>query len=1054
MKLRKNACIAYSNVQKLLVILWLVLFISPIYGQSQKLTGTVKSETDGEALIGVNIKIKETSVGVITDFNGSYSLEVKKGQTLIFSYIGFQTQEIKFSGQQLLNIVLKEDYETLDEVVVVGYGTMKRSDLTGSVVSVSSKEIKKTVSTSLDQALQGRAAGVQVTQNSGAPGGGISVSIRGTNSLNGNEPLYVIDGVPISGQTDGNSNALSAINPSDIVSMEVLKDASATAIYGSRASNGVIMITTKRGEAGKTRLSYEGYYALQNVPKQLDVMNLREFAIYRNKRAEIMGFGEVPEFEDPSILGEGTDWQNAIFRTAPMHSHQVSITGGNDYGKYAVSLGYLDQDGIAIGSSFNRLSGRVNIDAKITKWLNTGINASLSRTKQINTIDNGGIIRTALDQHPNVVVRNPDGTYGAQGENLWGTYYPNPVAEAMLREDYNKGTDFFGSVFAEFQFIEGLKLRVEYGGGFNYRNTYYYRPTYDYGLFVQDSESSRGANNGKSYFFKTFVNYDKWYKGHYISAMLGHEANENEWEYLSGSRTDFFLNSVHELVAGNSLTAKNGSSKGDGAMESYFGRLNYNYKDRYLLTFTLRADGSSNFGPDNRWGWFPSLALGWRINKEKFMEKMEKINNLKLRFGWGVVGNQNAGSYAYGTSMNSAPTIWGTGFYAGNYANGKLKWEETKSFNFGLDLAMFNNRVEFIADLYFKKTDNLLMQASLPNYVTGNIASPWVNAGAIRNKGVELTLNTVNISRPHFTWKTGFIFSLNRNEIAKLYTETSGISGTIGNDTYTYTIPGEPVAQFYGYNVIGMFMEEADFYQKDSKGEFICDKDGKRKQVAIPVGKSIKESEIWVGDYIFEDVNGDGIINESDRKFIGNPEPKFSYGFNTSFSYKGLDLSIFFNGVYGNKVFNYVRQVYTAPTRNSNLLYEVNNLANVELIDPIGERTIENMHVANRNATICRIATDDSNNNNRMSSKFVEDGSYLRIKNISLGYTLPKSLTKSMKIDNLRVYVNIQNAFTFTKYSGLDPEIGAYNYNVLTRGIDYARYPSQRIYTFGLNISL
>ncbi len=442
------------------------------------------------------------------------------------------------------------------------------------------------------------------------------------------------------------------------------------------------------------------------------------------------------------------------------------------------------------------------------------------------------------------------------------------------------------------------------------------------------------------------------------------------------------------------------------------------------------------------------------MNQESFLRDVEQIGNLKLRLGWGIVGNQNAGAYAYGTSMVSSATIWGTGFYAGNYPNDKLKWEETKSYNVGLDLNMFNNRVEFIIDFYKKTTDNLLMQASLPAYATSIISSPWVNAGALENKGFEWTLNTVNIDTRDFTWRTGFTFSLNRNKVTKLYTETSSITGKIGSDTYTNTVVGQPIAQFYGYNVIGMFKELDDFYVKDRNGDFMLDDNFNKILVAVPEGKIIKENEIWYGDYIFEDVNGDGVINESDRKFIGNPEPKFSFGFNSTFTYKDFDLNIFLNGVYGNKVYNFIRETYTNPMRNSNLLLETVNLANVELIDPDGGRTLQNMHVANADATVCRVALHDANKNNRMSSYFVEDGSYIRVKNISLGYTFPKKLIKRAGLDNLRLYFNVQNPFTFTKYKGFDPEIGAYNYNVLTRGIDHARYPSQTIYTFGLNVSL
>lgn len=514
-------------------ILMLGTVCIPGFAQEVKFSGVVRGADDDSPLIGATVKASSGAV-VVTDADGAFSINVKKDHTVTFSYIGYLPQTVKVDNGTKGDIFLKEDAEALDEVVVVGYGTMKRSDLTGSVVSVSADDIKKTVATSLDQALQGKAAGVQVTQNSGAPGGGISVSIRGTNSLNGNEPLYVIDGVPLSGQSDGNTNALSSINTADIVSMEVLKDASATAIYGSRASNGVIMITTKRGEAGKTRLSYEGYYGIQQIPKRLNVLNLREFAIYRNHRAEVMGFGATKEFGDPSILGPGTDWQNEIFRTAAMHNHQVSVSGGNDWGRYALGLGYLNQDGIAIGSDFQRLSGRINLDTNITKWLSIGVSASLSRTKQTNTIDNGNIIRTALDQHPNVPVRNPDGSYGFQAkDDNFGTFYANPVADAILREDYDRGTNFFGNIWADFNILNGLTIRLEYGGGFNYNNHYYYRPTYDYGFFTQDSESSRSASNGKNYFFKTFLTYDKQIRKHHFNLMLGHESNENEYEYLS-----------------------------------------------------------------------------------------------------------------------------------------------------------------------------------------------------------------------------------------------------------------------------------------------------------------------------------------------------------------------------------------------------------------------------------------------------------------------------------------------------------------------------------------
>ena len=1023
--------------------------------QERTVTGVVTSGTDGEALIGVSVQVKERpQVGTITDFEGRYSLQARSNETIVFSYIGFKSQEVKAS-KTVVNVELEEDSEILDEVVVVGYGTMKRSDLTGSVVSVGEDEIKQSIVTSLDQALQSKAAGVSVTQNSGTPGGGISVSIRGINSLNGNEPLYVIDGVAISGNNDSNSSVLSSINPSDVVSMEILKDASATAIYGSRASNGVVLITTKQGQAGKTRITYEGYYGLQQLPKKLGVMNLREYAEYQNLRAEVIGFGERAEFADISLLGEGTDWQGEIFQNASMHNHQLNISGGNDNVKYSISAGYLSQEGIAIGSDFERFSARVNMDNKITKWLSTGLRASVAQTTQNNTIDSGNIIRTAIEQLPDTPARNPDGSWGAQAENMYGTYFSNPVAEALMRENYNRGLQMYVDFFADVTLWKGLVFRAEYAGNYYYSNTYQYTPSYDYGHYVQSSTGSRGANNGSNWTLKTYLTYNGTFGKHNISVMAGHEAQENSYETLYASRDNYLFNTIHELNMGDSSTAKNSSGRGSSAIESYYGRLNYGYDDRYLATFTVRGDGSSSFGPANRWGVFPSMALAWKINNEKFLKNVKWLNNLKLRLGWGLVGNQSASSYAYGVTMASAASIWGTGFYAGNYPNDKLKWEETKAWNAGIDLNLFDNRVEFIFDTYMKNTDNLLMQASLPSYVTGIINSPWVNAGAMENKGAEFTLNTVNISKKDFTWRTGITISFNKNKITKLYTETAGLSGTIdGAQTLTYSTVGQPVGQYYGYKVIGMFKEESDFYQRDADGNFLLDKNGNRLPVALPENQHIAKDEVWVGDYIFEDLNGDGVIDEQDRTYLGNPEPKFSYGFNNTFTYKGFDMNIFINGVYGNKLVNLFRQDFTNPMRNSNLLKEATGIAHVELIDPAQPEEIWNVHVSNpESATVQRLNTADGNDNNRMSSRFVEDGSYLRIKNISLGYTFPQKWTRKWHIENLRVYMNIQNAFTFTKYKGYDPEVGAYNYNVLLRGVDYARYPSQRIYTVGLNLS-
>lgn len=1051
----RKTIVRISETVVMLCLLLPAMSLQAMAASKISVSGTVTSQIEDEPLAGASVRIKGTSLGVTTDVDGKYEILAEKGQVLQFSYIGYKSKEVTID-RNVINVALDEDRTLLDDVVVVGYGTMKRSDITGSVVSVGADEIKKTVVTSVDQALQGRAAGVQVTQNSGSPGGGISVAIRGVNSLNGNEPLYVIDGVAVDGKSsDGKTSALSTVNPSDIMSIEVLKDASATAIYGSRASNGVVLITTRHGQAGKTRVTYEGYYALQQIPKRLKTMNLRQYAQLYNERVEVLGWGEREEFADPSVLGDGTDWQKEIFGNAGMWNHQVSVSGGTESTQFLVSGSYTDQKGIAVGSGFERFTARINVDTKITKWLQIGAQSSLSHTKRNNTIDDNGVILTALRQLPEVPARNPDGSWGYQENNQLGIYYTNPLADALTRTNYNKGLQAMVNAYANVTLLPGLTARVEYGGTFDYGNWYFFQPEMTIGQFTQNSNSQRQSSNSRYTSFKQYITYMRDFGKHGINIMAGHESQESKWENLSASRQGYLFNNVTSINVGDLKTASNGSGSGCFAIESYYGRLNYNFDNRYLFTATLRADGSSAFGPDNRWGWFPSVALAWRMKNESFLKKVDWLSDAKLRLGWGLVGNQNAGNYAYGSTMTTWATAWGSGFAPGNFANSKLKWEETHSYNIGLDLAMFNNRVEFIFDAYLKNTDNLLMQAALPAYISGVIASPWVNTGEMRNKGFEFTLNTVNISNRDLTWTSGLTFSLNRNKVLKLYTESTGIQGKIGNDVFTYTTVGNPVAQFYGYKVIGMFEKESDFYKKDANGDFILDASGNRQFVAIPENKEIKYGTgIWYGDYIYEDLNDDGVIDEKDRTYIGNPEPKFSFGFNNTITWKGFDFNLFLTGSVGNDGYNYLLQEQSDPTNRWSTLASVCDFTKVGLIDPDGERTLDNMYVTNPGASTYRIDQAASNQNSRTSNVYVEDASYLRIKNLSLGYTLPASFTRKFSVESLRVYCNIQNLYTFTKYKGYDPEIGAYNQQVLLRGIDYARYPSQRMFTFGLNLSL
>ena len=533
----------------------------------------------------------------------------------------------------------------------------------------------------------------------------------------------------------------------------------------------------------------------------------------------------------------------------------------------------------------------------------------------------------------------------------------------------------------------------------------------------------------------------------------------------------FYLNDyakelrLHKNVGDASTATNNGDDGTQWAIESYYGRLNYNLLDRYLLTATLRADGSSSFGKNHRWGWFPSAAAAWRVSNEKFMKNVKWVDNLKLRLGWGLVGNQSTGSYAYGATMANTATAWGTGYYPANFANDNLKWESTKAWNAGIDLNVLNNRIEFILDVYLKKTDNLLMQAALPSYVINNdymgMSAPWVNTGSIQNKGIEFTLNTVNLNKHDWQWRTGATLSINRNKLTGLNSENSTISGTIGTNTYTLSSVGGAVGRFYGYKVIGMFKNESDFYQKNNRGEFLLDAAGNRVPVARPVDSQgnllpIAQNKIWVGDYIFEDINGDGKITEADRTYIGNPNPDFTFGLNNVITWKNFELSIFINGSVGGDIYNLVAQEHTDPQKYGNMLSKVSNYAQVALLDPNGSATdISNVYVSNAGtASVQRISAAGStqNDNNRISDRFVENGSYLRLKTLSLAWNLPNRWLKPLGIDWLQVYGNISNLFTITGYDGYDPEIGAAGQSVILQGIDNYRYPSQRIYTFGLKM--
>ncbi len=1034
-----------------------------LHAQNITIKGTV-SAADGP-IIGATVKVKGAQGGVVTDFDGNYSISAQSNATLVFSYVGYVTKEVKVGGKRLIDVTLEEDETLLNEVVVVGYGTMRKSDLTGAVTQVDNKAFEKSVSTSIDQVLQGRAAGVQIQANTGTPGGSSTIRIRGTNSLNASsQPIFVIDGVIIDsdGGDDGNSNPLAGINPSDILTMDILKDASATAIYGSRASNGVIMITTKRGKSGEATLTYDGYVGWQQMPRKLDVLNLRQYAEHNNDIADAQIKTHSGTFLRPELLGSGTDWQDELFKTAFMTNHSISLTGGSEKTTYAISAGYLYQNGIAISTSFKRQTIRGNVDTELKKWLKGGISFSLSDSKQ-EMEKNWDIINTALRSQPSVAVRNAEGGYDGP-DDQWMP--ENAVALAEIKTNYAKRTNFRINTYLEAIFMKGLSFKTELSVDYNLNKTKTYTPDYTFG--VKESSQRDGAwykNDSKYWSWRNILTYTGTIaQKHNINAMIGQEMSHNYWENMSASNQGYLSNSVIDLRAGE-RTGNNVNIDGyqnNTSLFSYFGRVLYNFDDRYLVTATLRRDGSSKFADGNRWGWFPSAAFAWRASQENFLKDNKVINNLKLRLGWGTTGNQNVQDWAYQAMLANYTTPWGVGVLNANNANPDLKWETTYSTNIGFDLSLFNSRIDLVFDWYYKKTNDLLMMLDLPaflgsgagsNEAYGTATNPWGNIGSLRNTGIEITLNTVNIENKNFQWRSNFVFSLNRNKVLSLDSDSGSLPQTlqIGSDvaTVTNTVVGKPIGQFWGYKVIGRFDKPEDFYYRDAEGNV--------KPVALPKGASMATSPtsggVFIGDYIYEDINNDGVIDDSDQTFIGNPEPKFTWGFGNTFSYKGFDLSIQFSGSYGNKIMNYQRRFLDITGATSNQLTTVLDYARLEKIDADGPDDYRNYRVVNTGTIMPRLSTESGvNKNNRVSDAYVEDGSYIRLQNISLSYTFPRKWIKNLFLTNAKIYCNIQNLFTITKYDGYDPEVGSLRGNALLNGVDYSRYPSPRIYTVGINL--
>ncbi|MFD1142032.1 SusC/RagA family TonB-linked outer membrane protein [Larkinella insperata] len=991
------------------------------------ITGTVTSET-GEGLPGVSVVIQGTTRGTTTDAQGSYRIVVPTDETtLIFSFVGYVSQEQIVKARSLINVQLVPDTKSLNEVVVVGYGQVKKSDLTGAVASVPVEELRKVAVTSLDQALQGRAAGVQITQNSGAPGGSTSIRIRGGNSIQGdNEPLYVIDGIPFKndGAGSGSSfNVLSTLNPSDIESISVLKDASSTAIYGSRGANGVVIITTKRGKAGKSTISLETYYGVQNVRRKYPVLNAREYAQFVNEANTNEGRPAVYTPAQIEAFGEGTDWQDEIFRQAPMQNYQLSISGGDEKTQYSISGGYFKQNGIVVNSDFDRYSLRVNLDRKLTNKLKIGNSLTVNRTltNQSRTDGDlgsaGQVTMAALQFPPILPVRTASGAYLITDPALTFTA-DNPVALARDSKNRNTAYRIFGNVFGEYQIIQGLDLRISLGiDGVLQKQDAYLPRSVSSGL-AQGGSASIYNSQALTWLNENLLTYTRAFgTDHNLTALLGFTQQANRTETSRAQARNFVNDNLGSSnLASGSVPLTPESGIGTWGLQSYLARVNYGYKDRYLLTASFRADGSSRFGSNNRYGYFPSAALAWRISEESFMKGVRVLSDLKLRATYGLTGNQDGiGNYPAYSLLGTQNYVFGgtvsTGLGPNQIANPDLSWETTTQADIGVDVGLLNDRITLTADAYLKRTRDLLLNVTVPS--TSGYASAIKNLGKVQNKGIELSVSSRNIDGA-FRWNTDVNFALNRNKVLDIGGVSQIFAGSVANIGQNLNSGiirvGEPLGSFYGYTTNGL-------YQTTDELAALSDPQARKP-----------------GDRKYLDLNGDRKIDDNDRAIIGRAQPKFIGGISNTFAYKGFELTAFFQGVYGNDILNANRfeLEYLNGTNNQNR-------------DMLNRWTPTNTNTDIPRASTVRPA-------NRISTRQIEDGSYLRLKNLQLAYNLPNPVLQSLKIQSVRVYVTAQNFLTWTRYSGFDPEVNRFGQDSRSQGFDYASYPAAKTLLFGLNV--
>lgn len=985
--------------------------------QAKTVTGTV-TDVSGEPIIGANIRIKGTTTGTITDIDGNFSIEAKPQSVIEVSYIGYLTQETVINNQKSIRFLLKEDTKTLDEVVVIGYGVQKKADLTGSVANINTEKLNTQSNANIGQALQGKIAGVDIVSQGGAPGSGTRIMVRGIGTLNNASPLYIVDGMYM--------NSIDHINPNDIASIDVLKDASSAAIYGSRAANGVIIVTTKEGSntEGKPIIDLSVNLGISTASKFLDMLDAKGWAEVTTIARQAIGKPALDMATDLANKPDN-DWQDIMFRPALMQNYNLAVKGGGKYSTYYTGLGYFNQDGIVKGTNYQRYNIQSKNDYKRGIFsAGTNLIISFSHDKPLHQELRGGMIGTILQSVPTLEKYDDtrEGGYGGTYGDVVNIPHPLAIIDDNIMDRYNENVKIFANLYAQIELFKGLKYKLNLTPDFSFERYKNYLNKYDFGLATNSiTQLTERQRRRRNILVENLLTFDRTFGEHKISVLAGYTYQDSRFRHIQ-AYGEGLPQGLEEIDAATTNRSNEGNSW-RSVLTSILGRVFYSYQNKYLFTATIRRDGSSKFGKNNRYGYFPSFSLGWNVAEEKFMENVHWLDQLKLRGGYGVLGNQEIDNYQYSSTITTGinyPDGNGgllQGAFPKNFANPDIKWEETAMTNVGIDFMAFNNRLSLTADYYVKNTKDILLTVPIP-ISSGGANDPIRNAGKIRNNGFEFNLGWMDQPNPDISYGINLIGSFNKNKVIAMGSESGSIKGgsTNQNITTSETKAGYPIGGYWLISTAGYFnsQEEVDAYAKDGK---------KIQPAAEP------------GDIKFVDANNDGVINDDDRVFQGSPFPDFTFALNGNMRYKNFDLSIGLQGVLGNKIYNATRQTLEDVTKGSNFLASCLDYWTPE----------------NKNASHPRLTWDDPNRNTRAESdRYLENGSYLRLRSVQLGYTFPQTWFKGA-IQHARVYINAENLFTITSYSGYSPDVNADNANY--RGFDNFIYPTNRTFMLGLNVT-